>query len=99
MGERSRKKAGQVKTFSVTFGETTKTFTVNGSAELGIDLTSILISARAEQIMTERKVDFGEALKRARQEMSDDELRPRIVKLDNKWIEVEFGEAKIVKRG
>lgn len=88
-----------MKTFIVTFGETTKTFTVSESGTLGIDLTSILISARAEQIMTEKKMDFGEALNRARQDMPNDELRPRIVALDNKWIEVEFGEVKIVKRG
>lgn len=72
----------------VKFGEHAKPIYFNESGNLRVDPTSIAISERAERIMKEDNVSFGEALTRARREVAEGvRTRPDF---NNQWVEIDF---------
>jgi len=91
---------------TVTFGEGTKVLHFNETRGVRVDPRSVAISARAEQIVRDDKLCFGEALRKARRELPEGRVRRmepngglsfdeamRTGRANwSDWVEIEFGD-------
>jgi len=83
-----------MKKVTATLGGHTGTFCFNESHGVEVDPRSVAVSMRAEQIMRDDKLCFGEALRKARREVPEGRAK-RSPDFDSRWVEIEFGEISV----
>ena len=95
-----------MKKVTATLGGHTGTFCFNESHGVEVDPRSVAVSMRAEQIMRDDKLCFGEALRKARRELPEGRVRRmepngglsfdeamRTGRANwSDWVEIEFGD-------